>query len=1313
MKKRILSILLVVAMLTVAAVFTVQADAPLTKDAADAIIADVSSTLDTNAAFDATSNSGTVSAVCPYCGGEVKTWEPLPAIEGKPSAYTADKHFYVPVQTEGEFVTNGRYYLNGEGKTICIYLNGQTINDSISDTAAFMVTKGTLNFLGSGTVKAVASPGANKAGARGVLDVGGSAAGSTINVFGGTFESTGTAPTVTIRSQYTSAVNVYDGTIGSTAQTVETVRFIGGSNKSNGTFNLFDGTVNAGTGKSAIEFSTVNSYKAHGAEVNISGGTVNSGNVTGGGIYMDVAATVNMSGGLLANSGDKHTVYISDADAEFNLSGNGTINGGVYVDNEDCEVSVDGTAVISSDNGGLDLTSGALLTLGDNLAAGADITVTVNEGAFTKENANAAAIAAAGYIKSTVTAKAVFAVDNKLTLGTVADAANAMSFTQDTTAVCPYCGTVESWTALSTSAGTVASGHYYLDPNATYNISTYYTVNSDVCLHLNGQNITSSGRVFWVNLPSGGSAFEMTVMGSGNVTGVGTASSTVTSNRGAVFDVSHNNSKNKTATPVLNLFGGTYATSNTSSILTMRTYFSGSTFYNWPTEVNMYGGELAGSETQVYASLMTLTGTATFNLHGGTITGGKAASTAGSIYSYAGKTVNKGKSTINMTGGTITGGNGKTGGNINLQAGSEFNMSGGLVTLGVASGNGGNIYAIGASGNITTVNISGTAQITAGQAKGSAGGGGLYLSSDVTATMSGGKISGNSSTYSTSVTEKCGGGNVTLGGAIMTMTGGEISGGTSHFRGGNIYIRSIASSLTVSDDALISGGTAIDGGNISSLGTLEISGGTIQNGEASHYGGNIHAVASGSLTISGDANITSGKATTRGGNIYIDEITAEMTGGTVTLGQPTDIGASILRGGNVCVESGATFDMTGGTVSNGTAYEWGGNFNISGIVNISGTAQISNGTVSNASGYASSIALMSSAAEFNVSGGEAEFEDGQIGEYEEEEIIGGDSGGMEYYFMSGEGVLSPSNGDYFSKWGDSTLIKFPNGETMLIDTGVQNYYNSLKQRLHSLGVYSLDYVLITHPHDDHCGGVWGGLLNEFSVGQVYHSGLKNGAWGTASASVHIENICEANAIPCTVIEAGDSLTFGQVTMKVLWPRGAYAVTDGQLMTGSGKLNNRSLVLRFDYGQHSSLFPGDLYKTYSHTGAEMTPGEVGGENALLEYYSGTNELDVDLLKLLHHGDSSSSNSPEFFSATTPELAVATGFIPIESHWGLYKYTNGEKFNPNKEYNKNVLFDRYNGYIHVTASSGGSMSFETSRNGYLPDFGATWNPVLDRS
>lgn len=342
----------------------------------------------------------------------------------------------------------------------------------------------------------------------------------------------------------------------------------------------------------------------------------------------------------------------------------------------------------------------------------------------------------------------------------------------------------------------------------------------------------------------------------------------------------------------------------------------------------------------------------------------------------------------------------------------------------------------------------------------------------------------------------------------------------------------------------------------------------------------------------------------------------------------------------------------------------------------------------------------------NPSAGSVPNNAGVVLEAQQKAVIG-------YYFMSGEGVLSPSNGDFFSKWGDSTLIVFPNGQTMLVDSGVKNYYPKLKERLHSLGVYKLDYVVFTHPHDDHCGGMWAGLFDDFSIGRVYHSGLKNAAWGDGTNLRQIASKCEAYGISASILKKGDVLTIGQgselVTMKVLWPTGQFAVTEGQSIKGSGEINNRSLVLRFDYGQHSSLFPGDIYKTKSHTGQIQSSDPTGGEDALLAYYT-NGELDVDLLKLAHHGDASSSNSNELFSATTPDLAVATGFVPIESHWGLYKYVGGKAFNSG--YNNKVLFDRYNGYITVRATADGTMKYETSRNGYLPDFGKSWNPDLDR-
>ena len=94
-------------------------------------------------------------------------------------------------------------------------------------------------------------------------------------------------------------------------------------------------------------------------------------------------------------------------------------------------------------------------------------------------------------------------------------------------------------------------------------------------------------------------------------------------------------------------------------------------------------------------------------------------------------------------------------------------------------------------------------------------------------------------------------------------------------------------------------------------------------------------------------------------------------------------------------------------------------------------------------------------------------------------------------FMSGEGV-SISGGSSKSafgdtKWGDSTLVVFPGGETMLIDGGMADYGPMLVKNLRALGVTRLDAVVLSHYHNDHYGGLLcaGGVLDSFEVGTVY------------------------------------------------------------------------------------------------------------------------------------------------------------------------------------------------------------------------------------
>ena len=271
-------------------------------------------------------------------------------------------------------------------------------------------------------------------------------------------------------------------------------------------------------------------------------------------------------------------------------------------------------------------------------------------------------------------------------------------------------------------------------------------------------------------------------------------------------------------------------------------------------------------------------------------------------------------------------------------------------------------------------------------------------------------------------------------------------------------------------------------------------------------------------------------------------------------------------------------------------------------------------------------------------------------------------GEIHYYFMAGEGMVINAASDYPEKWGDATLVVFPNGETMLIDAAMGAYAPVLVENLRRLGVEKLDYLFISHPHDDHSYGalVEGGVLDSFEVGMAYHSGLVNAAWSKYS----LPEIFAGRGIPAQELKAGDVLTIGGVELKVFSPEDC---TGGVTAKGSTNINNLSLVVRFTYGEHTALFTGDIY--------------VERERELVLQYG--RELDVDLLKMPHHG-TEVSNSRDFAKVTSPEIAVAMGRRMVQKENYYYYAAEGAR----------VLMDEHDGYIHIS-SDGKTMTYETSR------------------
>jgi len=270
---------------------------------------------------------------------------------------------------------------------------------------------------------------------------------------------------------------------------------------------------------------------------------------------------------------------------------------------------------------------------------------------------------------------------------------------------------------------------------------------------------------------------------------------------------------------------------------------------------------------------------------------------------------------------------------------------------------------------------------------------------------------------------------------------------------------------------------------------------------------------------------------------------------------------------------------------------------------------------------------------------------------------------LDFYFMSSNNMPFNEESTAPGKWGDACLVVFPNGENMLIDGGQSGYEDLLLQNLTYLGVEKLDHVVLTHPHSDHCWAILdpGGLMDTMEIGHMYHNGMYNINWG--SNIRRIERRAREKEIPLTVWKAGDTMEIGGVSVEVLGPDEDCA---GKMSKTTAEINNNSLLIRFDYGEFSALFTGDLYAKAEVDYAIQIP----------------EKLDVDLLKIPHHGYDTSS-SGVFIDAISPEVAVATGNVAMDHD--VYKaYAKRDA---------TVYLDYRDGYICVS-SDGEEMSVETS-------------------
>ena len=185
--------------------------------------------------------------------------------------------------------------------------------------------------------------------------------------------------------------------------------------------------------------------------------------------------------------------------------------------------------------------------------------------------------------------------------------------------------------------------------------------------------------------------------------------------------------------------------------------------------------------------------------------------------------------------------------------------------------------------------------------------------------------------------------------------------------------------------------------------------------------------------------------------------------------------------------------------------------------------------------------------------------------------------------------------------GDGILIQTPQGKNVLIDCG---RWSSVADYIRLQGISSIDVLITTHPDADHIGGC-DDVMAAMPIGAVYDNG------GNTTTNAYAEYIALAKHKQYSVVKTDMALTLDSLLdIQLIIPYDTGGLSED---------NDDSILVKIVYKNSSFLFTGDCEQSCE---AEVLP---------------TADLDVDVLKVAHHG-SKTSTTQQFLDEVTPKYAI---------------------------------------------------------------------------